>query len=197
MPRTIGSTAGIVALLALSALALALAPTLMGPEYSWLTHTTSESAAQNTSGAWLARAGFLIFGLAVLWLVALVDWKRPVRWLHGAFGVLMVATAAFSHKPLTRGAEYDRFEDLLHSITASAMGFAFAAGVAVVAITARDRGRARRVLDLMALVASIAIPLAMVGWERHAGLLQRAMFLVAYLWYGLSATEARGETGPR
>jgi TRAP-type C4-dicarboxylate transport system permease small subunit len=54
--------AGLVA----SALALALAPLLLPTSYSWVAHTTSESAAQGVPGSWLARVGFLVFGAAVL-----------------------------------------------------------------------------------------------------------------------------------
>jgi hypothetical protein len=43
-----------------SAVALASAPALMPPTYSWISHTTSESAAQGVSGAnayaWYATA---------------------------------------------------------------------------------------------------------------------------------------------
>ncbi len=44
----------ILGFLVASATSLALAPTLMPESYSWVSHTTSESAAQGV-GAWLAR----------------------------------------------------------------------------------------------------------------------------------------------
>jgi hypothetical protein len=179
-----------------SALALALAPLLMPDSYSWVSHTTSESAAQGVSGAWLARLGFLVFGLAVLWLAAFAGarWGRWDRLFHGMFGVLMAATAAFSHRPFEPGIMFDRTEDLLHSVTATAMGFAFAIGVVAVMVSRPGRLTSRHALDAAALVASVVIPLSMVAWSRNAGLLQRSMFLVAYLWYG---TEALDTTGRR
>ncbi|HET9901772.1 MAG TPA: hypothetical protein VFR46_12025 [Actinomycetes bacterium] len=64
--------------LALSAIALGAAPALMPDDYSWIGHTTSESAAQGVSGAWLARLGFLLFGLSAIWLAA-----QRLRRLHG------------------------------------------------------------------------------------------------------------------
>ena len=101
---------GIVACLGGSALALALAPLLMPDAYSWVSHTTSESAAQGVSGAWLARLGFLMFGLAVLWLTALAGarWERWGRLFQAMFGVLMTATAAFSHRPFEPDVVFDR-----------------------------------------------------------------------------------------
>jgi hypothetical protein len=61
----------VIAALAASAVALALAPLLMPPSYSWLSMTTSESAAQGVGGAWLARLGFVLFGLSG-WLLVVV-----------------------------------------------------------------------------------------------------------------------------
>jgi hypothetical protein len=176
---------GILALLSLSATALGLAPLALPPSYSWVLYTTSESAAQGVQGAWVARLGFLLFGLAVLWLASFVGqrWGRWGALLLSTFGVLMLATAAFSHRPWVAGAPYDHFEDLLHSITASAMGFAFAAGVVAVGVSRRGPSRLDRGADTLAVVASVGIPLAMSQGGAYTGLLQRAMFLVSYVWY--------------
>jgi len=39
-------------------------------------------------------------------------------------------------------------------------------------------------MDLVAVVAAIAIPLAMSALPEWDGLLQRGMFAIAYMWYG-------------
>ncbi len=188
---------GILACLAGSAAALALAPLLMPDSYSWVSHTTSESAAQGVSGAWLARLGFLMFGLAVLWLTAVsgARWGRWGKLFHGMFGVLMTAMAAFSHRPFESGITFDRTEDLLHSVTATAVGFAFAFGVVALMVRRPGRITSRRTLDVTALAASVAIPLSMSAWSGNAGLLQRLMFLVAYLWYTTEALDTSGRYG--
>jgi hypothetical protein len=69
---------GVLACLAASAAALAVAPILMPTSYSWVAHTTSESAAQGVPGAWLARLGFVTFGFAVLAVAGLARhlWGR-------------------------------------------------------------------------------------------------------------------------
>jgi hypothetical protein len=177
---------GILILLALSLAALLLAPLLMPEGYSWLTHTTSESAAQGLEGAWLARLGFLLFGFAVVWLAGAVSrtWARAATWMHLAFGVLLISTAAFSHRPFLPGVHFDPVEDWLHSLTATLMGFAFSFGV-LFGFFQRDSGISiGRFLDLVALVAAIGIPLLMMNFPSIGGLMQRLMFLVAYLWYG-------------
>jgi hypothetical protein len=174
----------VLALLIVSAVALLAAPTVVGGDYSPVAHTTSESAAQGIPGAGVARSGFLLLGAAVLVLVVGArGWSLAARWSHGAFGVAMLATAAFSSRPWDPTASFDPTEDLLHSVAATAMGFAFALGVVA-------RGVERRRVDLgdaLAVVASVAIPLGMLAVDDVAGLLQRGMFLVAYLWFAREA----------
>ena len=167
-----------------SALALTAAPAAMPDTYSWIRHTTSESAAQGVSGAWIARLGFLLFGLAVAWLA--VDdrraWPPITRGALVAFGVSMVATAAFSTRPWWPGAAFDPTEDLLHSITATTMGFAFAIGLAARAFTRRG-DPVGLALDGLGITASVVLPLAMSLLPDWAGLLQRIMFATAYVWF--------------
>lgn len=77
-------------------------------------------------------------------------------------------------------------EDLLHSVAATGMGFAFAIGVAVRSFT-RRRHLGLRALDVVALAAATFLsPLGLV-LPQIAGLLQRVMFLAAYVWYGAEA----------
>ena len=193
--RTV-AVVGVLACLAASAVALAVAPALMPASYSWVAHTTSEAGAQGVPGAWLARVGFVAFGLGVLALSGLAghSWSRLAVSMHAAFAVLMIAAAAFSARSWEAAAAYDATEDLLHSVAATAMGFAFAFGVLAVAWQVRREGGGVRWLDVAALAASVLLPLAMMGWEEFAGVLQRSMFVVAYLWYAVEA--ARLLRGP-
>jgi hypothetical protein len=179
----------IVGLLLLSAVTLLAAPTLMPTGYSWLTHTTSQSAAQALEGAWLARLGFILFGLAVIWLASFksAEWARTAVWCHLAFGVCMVSTAAFSHQPWLDGVPFDPVEDFLHSLTATVMGFAFALGVVVRLLQRAAGDKVGRVLDVTAVAAATFLPLLMATQPDIIGLLQRTMFVVAYVWYGREA----------
>ncbi|MDP3966848.1 MAG: DUF998 domain-containing protein [Nocardioides sp.] len=191
-------TWGVLGCLAGSALALGLAPVLMPEGYSWLTHTTSESAAQGVSGAWLARLGFLLLGSAVLWLsVQAVAWRRPGRVLHGMFAASLCGAAVFSSRSFDPAAAFDATEDLLHSVTATTMGFAFAFGVVAVGWAQRSRPGRLRALDLLAVVAAVVLPLGMLALPDLAGLLQRMMFLVAYVWYAVEAWRLPGHGAGR
>ena len=53
-----GGSLAVCGLLAGAILALGLAPLAMPDSYSWIELGTSESAAQGTDGAWVARTGF-------------------------------------------------------------------------------------------------------------------------------------------
>lgn len=176
---------GVVGLLLLSAISLGVAPLLMPASYSSVANTTSESAAQGVEYAWVARLGFLAFGLAVLWLAAALKqlWARSAQWLHITFGALMTATAAFSHRSWVAGAQFDPVEDVLHSFTATAMGFAFSFGVLARFLQRGHQGEPGRALDAVALVAATVIPLLMARFAGLDGVIQRLMFLVADLWY--------------
>jgi hypothetical protein len=196
-----GGRAGAVVVLigfAASVAALAVAPAVTPPDYSWVSQTTSESAAQGVQGAWVARLGFVLFGLSVIFL-AFICRRRWGPWaasLHGTFGALMIAAAAFSHRPWMPGANFDRTEDLLHSVAASGMGVAFALGV-VAAALGRNRGHPRwRVLDVVAVAASVAIPLGMSARPGLDGAIQRLMFVVAYVWYAVEAVSTIRERAP-
>lgn len=177
-------------LLVLSAACLGAAPLIMLDGYSIVANTTSESAAQATEGAWLARTGFLLFGFAVLWLsVVRSRWHAAGRRAHMTFGVAMVVVAVYSHRPFLEDVPFDRIEDMFHSLAATGMGFAFAIGVAIVAYGRRsERVRLR---DVAALVASIAIPIAMTWLPDLAGVMQRLMFAIAMWWYGAEAMLSR------
>ena len=183
---TVRWRAVVSSLLLLSLLALLLAPGQMPASYSWLRHTTSESAAQGVAGAWLARLGFMIFGLTIIWLSEELrgQWVWPVRLSHLAFGLLMVGAAVFSSRPWLADLPYDPVEDWLHSFAATAMGFAFALGVGL-RWWHRPWDAKKRLADMLAVAASALIPLSMSLLPEWAGLLQRSMFAIAYAWYGL------------
>lgn len=170
-----------------SIVCLVLAPTVLPDDYSVFVHTVSESAAQGTEGAWLGRTGIFLFGLGVFWLsVSKRTWALSARIVHGAFGILMIAAAVYSHRPLLEGVPYDQLEDTLHSVAATSMGFAFAIGVLIVGWR---RVSGWKVIDFIAIAAAVAVPLGMMATTEWAGLWQRVMFAIAYIWYILETVD--------
>ena len=192
--RTLISLTGLAA----SALALALAPLALDPSYDWIRHTTSESGGQGVDGAWVARTGFLLFGLTVLHIAHQnrTAWGTLAAACHRFFGIAMIAVAVYSLRSWQSTVAYDETEDLLHSMAATAMGFAFAFGVVTVAIGQLRQGKSARLLDWVAVAASVALPLGMLERPSIAGLLQRLMFSIAYLWYARASITEQSDSAP-
>ena len=179
---------GVIAMLAASAICVAIAPTLMPDSYSVIEHSISESAAQGVEGAWLARLGFLLLGFAVLTLAAIAGrrWGTWGRLVHRFYGISMIGAAAFAHMPW-EDVPYDQFEDFLHTVAAYGVGFAFTGGVLIVALR-RGSGPVR-IFDLFSIVAAFVIPMVMFNVTGVAGIVQRALFLIGYLWYRMEAVQ--------
>ncbi|MFK7804885.1 MAG: DUF998 domain-containing protein [Anaerolineae bacterium] len=180
---------GLFALLMFSAALLLIAPFFMPVDYSWVSQTTSESAAQGVPNAWIARLGFITFGFSVISLAIhkRSAWAISAVWLHIIFGVLMTATAAFSHHHWDPSMPLDPIEDALHSITATVMGFAFSFGILALLLQKLWQKETDYIFDIVAISVATFIPLGMLFWPNYAGIAQRFMFLVAYAWYGREA----------
>lgn len=101
----------------------------------------------------------------------------------------MIVTAVFSTWSWELAAGFNRTEDALHSVAATAMGVAFAADMISVLLARRPTGIG--LLGPLAVTASVAIPLAMTTWSGGSGALQRLMFALAYAWYGREALDGR------
>ncbi len=180
-------TATGVTLLLVVGLVAIVAPVAMPPSYSWIRLGTSESAAQGLEGAWVTRAGFIMFGLAVLWLAGIRRraWGKAGTFLHRGFAVSLLAVAAFSIRSWEPGADYVASEDLLHSLFATVMGLCFIAGVLTVMVARRLPGPWAALPDIAAATIPALVSLAMSSpvW----GLLQRIMFITAAAWYAREA----------
>jgi hypothetical protein len=180
--------AAVVVLLAGSAVAVVSATTIMPESYSWVRHSVSESAGQGVRDAWVARSGFLLLGFAVLVLagIAASRWGPVATVLFRVYGISMIATAAFAHRPWL-DVPYDIVEDNLHSLTATVVGFTFTIGVLLVAIGRGPGTAAARTFDAAAVISALVISLMVVNVTGLSGLAQRVMFGIGYVWFGLEA----------
>jgi hypothetical protein len=114
-----------------------------------------------------------------------------------AFSAFMVGAATFAHKPWAPGIPYDQFEDVLHSFCATGMGFAFCLGVVARFAQRGNHDPVGRVLDALALIVAIVMPLILASSSSSGGLMQRVMFAVAYVWFGREALMAFGRVKER
>ncbi len=175
----------ILSLLACSVLSLLAAPLLMPESYYWIEHTTSESGAQGVDGAWLARLGFVLYGVAVLMLIILrTQWTILSRVIHTIFGLAMIGNAVFSSRPWIPDWPFGVLEDTLHSWMSGIVGTAFTLGVLSVFLKRMNADALTRTFDWLAIMISIVISILMfTSADAYAGLIQRIMFAVSYAWY--------------
>lgn len=149
--------------------------------YSVVEHTTSHLGAQGSPNAWVMNATFLVVGVAAQF----AGWRKlgshPLALLLlSLFAISLVLTGLYRHAPVIEGVEANDFEDRRHSLfaTTTGIGFvAFAVSMAFISRVSRDRA-------IAAVVAGAAtlLSLAMAVWPDLAGLFQRAMFLMAFVW---------------
>lgn len=168
----------------LMALTMVVGPWFSPPGFDWVRHTTSEQAGQLTAGAYLMRFGFVALGLGIF-IDALEAVKRR-QWANSlflVFGLSMILVAVFSTRPIDLTLTYDLTDDWLHSFFATLMGFAFGFGVGWRMIYMRTP------LDLtlsgLAALASIILPLLMWQMPDYAGVWQRLMFGISFVWFWL------------
>jgi hypothetical protein len=179
------------ACLALSAALIFLAPAWMPSGYSAWTHSVSESAAQGVPHAAWARCGLALMGLGAA-LAGLWGPHRqgPLTACLLLFGMAMVASALWSHRPWWPEAPFAPFDaraDRLHSIAAQAAGVSFLAAVGLRAARHWTQRRRIDLLDTCAAGAAMLAPLAMLLDLPGRGAAQRVMFGLAYVWLARQA----------
>lgn len=175
---------GLSVVFIISVASILISPFFMPMDYSWITNTISESAAQGLNNAWITRLGFITFGLGVIGLSVYLnnDWPITVRVCHAIFGISMLFVAAFSMRHWDNRVDFDPTENMLHSVFANAMGFAICLGV-LFSFFKRGSDSWGKFFDIMVAGSSIIIPILMLYYPNTDGLIQRFMFGVSYFWY--------------
>jgi hypothetical protein len=159
--------------------------------YSMLEHTTSHLGAQGSPNAWVMNVTFVIAGVAAL----LAGWRVPgghplPLLLLGIFAISLALTGFYRHEPLVAGIETNDFEDRRHSLFATTTGFGFVAFAVSMAFASRERRD--RALAVAAAALATLLSLGMAAWPELRGLLQRAMFVMAFGWLVYVTREGYG-----
>jgi hypothetical membrane protein len=187
--------------LALSGIALFVAAAAIGPwhshpNYSSVVHSLSELAGQNMPGAWVMQAGFIAFGAAVALAAMLQLRGRPASSAALiVFGLAMIAAAIWSHLPIDPALGGSAAEDDIHTIAASTMGAAFVIAAALGLM--RRRFATSNFLGWLALGAAILFPVAMAALPDFAGVFQRIMFGISFVWILREMGPQRGAAARR
>ncbi|MBI1338888.1 DUF998 domain-containing protein [bacterium] len=166
------------------AAAILATPFVTAPGYSVVRHSISELGAQGAPNAWIMNVGFAAFGAGVLTdAVRRIRNAQVVGWSFVVFGASLFGVAAFSHSPIDPAAAFSAEEDRIHSVFATIMGIAFSIGA--IAQSFHERDMTRRLMCFGAVAAGSGLPLLMLAMPDVAGLLQRLMFLVSFMWLAM------------
>ncbi|WP_278237361.1 DUF998 domain-containing protein [Isoptericola sp. AK164] len=191
------TAAVVLALLAVAATCLALAPLVLPDSYEVLRQPVSRAGAQGVPGAWLARTGYVLLGLAVLVEAARAGeaWGPVGRAAHAVYATAMVCLAVFSASPWY-GGPGDTVEASLHTWAATVAVGAFFVGVLGVRIQRGRRPGRIAVLDVVALAGAPVLALAAETMPGGAGVTERLIFVIGFTWYGVEAVRLSHPDAP-
>ena len=163
------------------------------PEYNWTQNTVSDLAAQGLKNQWIMQAGFIGFGVLlnigfVQKFISAPKISSPDL-LIMLYGLAILLSGFFSTEPFIKGINFSAQENRLHSLFASAAGFAFTIGIFYRLVTAPTSGEKwlHAVFFLLVMGASLLFGLSESGILLIAkGIVQRTLYLVSFIWLYLS-----------
>jgi len=149
--------------------------------YSILKNTTSQLGAQNTPNAWIMNLTFCLLGIACIfeaWLYLKGFWIHKI--LLTIFGTGLLLTAIFQHAPIVEGMPFRDFENTLHSLFATIVGFSFT--LFAVSAAFIEENNSKRVLAVLAGLIAMGLSILMFNVTDYAGLWQRLIFMISFAW---------------
>lgn len=166
-----------------------LGPLYTEPGYSFISHSISELAAQNTGNAWIMRVGLLSLGFATI--LGFIQQRNLLNFPFLIFGIFIALSAIFPHKPFMPDRDYSNAIDIVHSWFASLAGFSSVIGFTLRAVVAT---RVRKKIVYSVFVAAYTLlPAGMFIIPSIQGLLQRLIFISFILWAYIEYPKCRGE----
>jgi len=162
-------------------LAIFILPFYSAKGYSIIKYTTSQLGAQNSPNAWIMNTVFILLGISCI----LESWFHlKGYWVHKTlltiFGSGLILVAFFQHAPIVDGTPYSHLEDTMHSIFSTVVGTSFT----VFAFSAAyiEKTNRRRALALGVGLVAIVLSMLMFSVVDFAGLWQRIMFIISFIW---------------
>ncbi len=170
-----------------------IAHVVVGEGYVWYRHSISQLAGQGYARAWIMRAAFIGFGVLVQ--LAGIGRIRAAR-RHGyrelpimAYGLCILASGIFSAPPFVEGISYSAPEAQLHTLFASAGGWALTAGIFLYLLT--DAPNERKIVHAVALVLTMGMAGAFFALPAASGAFQYLLWLVGFAWLAYLGSGAR------
>lgn len=157
---------------------------VVGDQYIWYRHSISQLAGQGYAQAWIMRAGFIGFGVLVQIAgigrirAAGQHWYRELPIM--AYGLCILASGIFSAAPFIEGVSYSEQEAELHTLFATAGGWALTAGIFLHMLT--DAQNSRKAVHTVALVLTMGVAFAFFALPTVSGALQYLLWVVGFSW---------------
>ena len=146
--------------------------------YSIILNTTSHLGAQGSPYAWIMNVTFMMLGFSALMRVTTTQ-VRYHQVLGALFSISLILTGVFRHASLIQSVTSIVWQDQLHSVFATLTGFSFVLLATGHGFMARNK---QRIYGFILATIATAISLLMVVFSNYAGLLQRLMLLMAFMW---------------
>ena len=149
--------------------------------YLLFKNTTSQLGAQSTPNAWIMNLTFFLLGTASI----IEGWRHLKNYyfqkiLITIFGLGLMFTAYFHHAPIIDGIPYSIFEDKMHSIFASIVGFSFT--IFAISVAFIEKEIQKRILAFLTGLIATGLSLLMFNVPDYAGLWQRLIFILSFAW---------------
>ena len=169
---------------------IVIAHIVVGEQYLWYRHSISQLAGQGYELAWIMRAGFIGFGLLVQ--IAGTGRMRAARryWYRElplmAYGLCIVGSGIFSAAPFIEGVAYSEQEAQLHTLFATAGGWALTTGILLYMLT--DRLNLRKAVHGVALLLTMSVASAFFALPAMSGAFQYSLWVVGFSWLAYLGT---------
>jgi hypothetical membrane protein len=163
---------------------IVIAHIVVGEQYVWYRHSISQLAGQEYAQAWIMRAGFLGFGVLVQ-IAGIGRIRAAGRYWYRElpimiYGLSILASGIFSAAPFIEGVAYSEWEAQLHTLFATAGGWALTAGILLYMLT--DRLNSRRTVHAVALILTMGVAFSFFSLPTVSGALQYLLWLVGFSW---------------
>jgi len=144
-------------------------------------NTTSHLGAQGAPYAWLMNGSFILMAVATAQLAFTRMRSYGFQQVCIAvFSIGLVGTALFRHAPIVEGLVFSVFEDHMHSVFASLVGFSFTLFAVSTAFIVRNR--THRIVSISVATSSVILSILIFSTPEFAGVWQRIMFIVSFAW---------------
>ena len=146
--------------------------------YQIIKHTTSHLGAQGSPHAWMMNLVFIGLGLLSFYKVSQTKFIY-IQLFGSVFSISLMLTGIFRHAPLTDISHMNQLHDTLHSVFATSTGFSFV--ILLFGYGFMSQHKIRYLSWGLAMISTL-LSYAMFQFPEVMGLLQRIMFIFAFLY---------------